>query len=110
RGAIVDRNGVELAVSQPADDIAATPYLVRDPVSAAQRIAPLLGTDPNTIALRLAKRSSGFVYLARQVPIIAATAVRHLKIPGLTFISSSTRTYPASWLASQVLRSVGIDG
>jgi cell division protein FtsI (penicillin-binding protein 3) len=110
RGAILDRNGVGLAVSEPAADIAATPYLVRDPVSAAQRIAPLLGADPNTIALDLAKRSTGFVYLARQVPIIAATAVRRLKIPGLTFISTSARTYPASWLASQLLGSVGIDG
>jgi cell division protein FtsI (penicillin-binding protein 3) len=110
RGAIADRNGVELAVSEPAEDIAATPYLVHDPVSAAQRIAPLIAADPNTIAIDLAKRSTGFVYLSRHVSVNAADAVRRLKIGGLTFIPTSTRTYPWSWLASQVLGSVGIDG
>ena len=110
RGTIVDRNGVELAVSEPADDIAATPYLVRDPVSAAQRIAPLIGATPDTVAISLARRSTGFVYLARHVSVSVAAAVRRLKIGGLTFISTSMRTYPSSWLASQVLGSVGIDG
>ena len=32
RGAITDRNGIELAVSQPATTVAATPYLVKDPL------------------------------------------------------------------------------
>ena len=31
RGAITDRNGVDLAVSEPAQDISATPYLVSGP-------------------------------------------------------------------------------
>lgn len=109
RGAILDRNGIGLAVSEPADDIAATPYLVHDPVGAAQRIAPLIGLDANTVAARLARRS-GFVYLARRVPVSTADAVRALRIGGLTFIPNSLRTYPSSWLASQVLGAVGIDG
>ena len=48
RGAISDRNGVDLAVSEPAQDISATPYLVKNPLQTAQKIAPLLGTrvDP----------------------------------------------------------------
>ncbi len=43
RGLITDRNGVDLAVSEPAQDISATPYLLTDPLGAAQRLAPLLG-------------------------------------------------------------------
>ena len=42
RGAISDRNGVELAVSQPAADVAATPYLVKHPARVAAQLAPLL--------------------------------------------------------------------
>ena len=42
RGAILDRNGVALAVSDPADDVSATPYLVKDPVRTAERLAPIL--------------------------------------------------------------------
>ena len=34
RGAITDRNGVYLAVSEPAEDISATPYLLTDPLGA----------------------------------------------------------------------------
>ena len=36
RGTITDRKGVELAVSEPADDIAVTPYLIKDPAGAAR--------------------------------------------------------------------------
>ena len=36
RGAIVDRRGVELAVTEPADDVSATPYLIKDPAAAAR--------------------------------------------------------------------------
>ena len=43
RGTITDRNGVDLAVSEPAQDISADPYLVTDPLGAARRLAPLLG-------------------------------------------------------------------
>ena len=31
RGTIADRNGIELAVSESAADVSATPYLIRDP-------------------------------------------------------------------------------
>ena len=34
RGTITDRNGVDLAVSEPAQEISATPYLVKDPLAA----------------------------------------------------------------------------
>ncbi len=43
RGTITDRNGVDLAVSEPAQDISATPYLLTDPLGASQQLAPLLG-------------------------------------------------------------------
>ena len=50
RGAITDRTGTELAVSQPAMTIAATPYLIKDPArvaAAARRPArQARGRDP----------------------------------------------------------------
>ena len=42
RGAIIDRNGIELAVSEPAEDVAVTPYLVKQPIAVARQLAPLL--------------------------------------------------------------------
>src|SRR5271167_1923067 len=55
RGAITDRNGVYLAVSEPADDVAATPYLIKDPVSAAQQLAPLLGVSTESVLAKITR-------------------------------------------------------
>ncbi|MFP5364132.1 MAG: peptidoglycan D,D-transpeptidase FtsI family protein [Thermoleophilia bacterium] len=109
RGAIVDRNGVELAVSEPADDIAVTPYLVKSPLKVARRIAPLLGTSRVKVLDKLSAQS-GFVYLARNMAQTDSAKIKKLKIAGLQFIPSSRREYPRKWLASQVLGWVGTDG
>ena len=110
RGAISDRNGVRLAVSEPADDVSATPYLVRDPATTASRLAPLLGVDAPTLAMRLGKRSRGFAYLARQVPADRAQQIARLHLAGITETPTTRRLYPSNWLASQVVGTVGIDG
>ncbi len=109
RGTIYDRTGLDLAVSVPADDISATPYLVRDPVAVAGLLAPLLGTTSPVLAAKL-DRASGFVYLARQLPDAQARAVARLGLPGIAVTPAGRRSYPNDALASQVLGTVGIDG
>ena len=110
RGTIVDRHGTELAVSEPADDVSATPYLVKDPLRTASRLAPLLGTTPEALVKKLARRDTGFAYLAREVPADQAEAVRRLNLPGIALTPGYSRFYPRQFLASQVLGSVGTDG
>jgi cell division protein FtsI (penicillin-binding protein 3) len=110
RGAIVDRNGVALAVSEPADDVSATPYLIKDPVATAEKIAPILGLPQDDLLKKLARKDTGFVYLARQVPASRSDRVQKLGIAGLQFDPGNHRVYPHDWLASQVLGSVGTDG
>jgi cell division protein FtsI (penicillin-binding protein 3) len=110
RGAILDRNGVPLAVSEPGDDISATPYLVKNPTSAASRISAILGIPESTLESDLTKRNTGFVYLERQVPDAKAQAVSRLRIPGITLTPVAIRDYPDDDLAAQVLGTVGIDG
>jgi cell division protein FtsI (penicillin-binding protein 3) len=110
RGSIIDRNGVALAVSEPADDISATPYLVKDPVRTAAKIAPILGLPEDELVKKLARRDTGFVYLARQVPAAKSDKVEALKLAGLQFDAGNHRVYPHGWLASQVLGSVGTEG
>ena len=109
RGAIVDRNGNELAISQAADDIAADPMLIKNPVQAAEQLAPILGKSQMTLLTKLSERSRGFVYLARLVPSDRVAEIERLHIPGLTMIPKIRRVYPRSWAASQVLGSVGVD-
>jgi cell division protein FtsI (penicillin-binding protein 3) len=110
RGAILDRNGVPLAVSEPGDDISATPYLVKDPLTAASRISAILGIPESTLERDLIKPHSGFVYLQRRVPDATAQRVAALRIPGVTLTPVALRDYPDATLAAQVLGTVGVDG
>jgi cell division protein FtsI (penicillin-binding protein 3) len=109
RGAIMDRSGTELAVSQPAVTIAATPYLVKDAASAAARLAPLLGKREDELIKQLARRDTGFVYLARKVPPTRARRVQRLGLEGLEYIPEFKRLYPRDWMASQLLGVTGTD-
>src|SRR3954451_22646039 len=106
RGTIVDRHGVELAVSEPAADVSATPYLVKDPVAAARKLAPLLGLTEDDVVRALARRDTGFVYLARKLRADRAQQVADLKIAGIAETQTTSRAYPRDWLASQVLGTV----
>jgi cell division protein FtsI/penicillin-binding protein 2 len=110
RGTITDRHGVELAVSEAADDISANPHFVKDPVKAAGRIAPILGVAEADLLKKLSDRSRGFVYLGRRVPADKADAIAKLHIAGIDMTPGQRRTYPRDYLASQVLGSVNLDG
>lgn len=104
RGTITDRNGAVLAVSEPASDVSATPYLVRRPLQAAAKLAPLLGMAEADVLGKLSEQS-GFVYLARRLPAGRASKIAALRIDGITLTPSSRRTYPRDWLAAQVIGS-----
>ncbi len=107
RGMITDRNGVELAISESADDVVADPYLIKNPVSAAQRIAPLLGKPMLAVVTDLGKPHTGFVYLTHLLPAAQAQAILKLNIAGISLVPETTRTYPRSDAAAQVLGTVG---
>ncbi|HEY2140660.1 MAG TPA: penicillin-binding protein 2 [Solirubrobacteraceae bacterium] len=109
RGTITDRNGVDLAVSEPAQDVSADPYLIRDPLGSAQRLAPLLGQPQARVLTKLSRRA-GFVYLARALPARQAQAVMALKLPGISGVPVMRRVYPRGTLAAQVLGVVGTEG
>ena len=109
RGRILDRKGRELAVSEDAADVIATPYQVQDPARAARRLAPLLHVPEAQILRSLADRSSGFAYLARQVDLTTADRIRKLKLAGIGTVPSSRRIYPEGKLAAQVIGTVGVD-
>ncbi len=109
RGTIMDRNGVELAISETADDVAADPHLIKHPQAVAGELAPLIATPTSAILTSLTKRHSGFVYLAHLVPGDRAAAITKLGIDGITLIPKVKRVYPRSWAASQVLGAVGWD-
>jgi cell division protein FtsI (penicillin-binding protein 3) len=107
RGTITDRNGVELAISESADDIVADPYLIKQPQAVAQKLTPLLGKPLSAVLEGLTKPHSGFVYLAHLLPGDRAQAIQNMHLDGITLVPEVTRVYPQSWAASQVLGGVG---
>lgn len=109
RGEILDRSGERLALSMPARDVYADPRYVADPWTSARALAPLLDEEPETLVGAL-RTDTTFVYLARQVELDVAERIRELDLPGIGFLESSARSYPAGPLASQVLGFVGVDG
>jgi cell division protein FtsI/penicillin-binding protein 2 len=109
RGRILDRNDKELAVSEDAASVFATPYQVKDPADTAVRIAPILGLPPLEVQRKLSNHSSGFEYLARKVDISKAERIKRMKIHGLGLLPDSHRVYPQGELAAQVIGAVGID-
>lgn len=109
RGTITDRNGVDLAVSEPAQEISADPYLISEPLQDAHELAPLLGETQAEVLAKLSQRS-GFVYLSRALPARRARAVMALRLEGITGTPTMRRVYPRGALASQVLGFVGTEG
>jgi cell division protein FtsI/penicillin-binding protein 2 len=107
RGAITDRNGVDLAVSEAADDVVADPYLIKNPQAVAQQLAPLLGKPSTSVLQGVTRSHTGFVYLAHLLPAQQAAAITGLHIAGISLVPETKRDYPRVWAASQVLGSVG---
>jgi cell division protein FtsI (penicillin-binding protein 3) len=110
RGSILDRRGRELAVSEDAVDVVATPYQVKDPDRTAQQLGKILHMSAGDVLGALASGSPGFAYIARNVDLSAAGRLRKLDLPGITTLPDSRRTYPEGKLAAQVIGTVGTDG
>jgi len=108
RGRVLDRRGDELAASEDAATVYATPYQVKDPPRTATALAPLLEESESEILESLTE-TSGFSYVARRVDLQTATKIEKLKLPGIGQLPDSRRIYPQGELAAQVIGAVGID-
>ncbi len=108
RGRILDRRGRELAVSEDAASIYATPYQVKRPRQTAEKLASLLDISRSDV-LHALDENSGFAYIARKVDLKTADEIAALKLPGIGQLPDSRRTYPQGELAAQVVGAVGVD-
>ncbi|MEI7439796.1 MAG: hypothetical protein WCK20_09020, partial [Thermoleophilia bacterium] len=68
RGAILDRDGYRLALTEQASTIGATTSLITDPARVVAAIAEASGESPDVIMKRLETKGPAHVDLARQVP------------------------------------------
>lgn len=106
RGDLLDRRGNKLAASEDAATIYATPYQVKNPPQAAERLAPILD-QPKGEVLEALTAESGFSYVAQKVDLATAQKVERLEIEGIDQEPASRRTYPQGEMAGQVIGAVG---
>jgi cell division protein FtsI (penicillin-binding protein 3) len=108
RGTIYDRNGVELAMSKPAQSVFVDPALIDDPFLAASAVAPVLGLEVRDVEQKM--RSEGrFAYLARKVTDDQATQIAALGLKGVALVEESSRYHPSGDMARSVLGGVDVD-
>jgi cell division protein FtsI (penicillin-binding protein 3) len=106
RGNLLDRRGNELAASEDAATIYATPYQIKDPPRVADKVASILELKKGEV-LEALTANSGFSYVAHKVSLEQAARIERLKVEGLGALPDSRRTYPQGEMAGQVIGAVG---
>jgi len=109
RGKILDRNGVELALSLIEKTVYANPKLVLSPESEARALSEIIETDYNELLVKLEDRDLGFVYLKRQVGAETADLISQLNLPGIFIQNENKRYYPQQDLAASIVGFTGLD-
>lgn len=109
RGAILDRQGRDLALSEPRYQVIADPYQIADPAAEAAQLAVVLHLPAAGLVSQL-QRPTGFVELAAAVTLPTANAVTALHLAGITTAMFPERFYPAGPLARPVLGSLDAAG
>lgn len=115
RGSIVDRNGIELAVSVPVQTVWADPKVVIQSNGLSlnkrwQALADVLGQNVDKLKARIGTDASRrFVYIERQVSPSMADYVAELKIPGIYLRKESKRFYPAGEISSHLIGFTNVD-
>ena len=109
RGRILDRNGLELAISVPQLTVWADPSQVDDPAAAAAALAPVLEMNQGWL-LELLSEPDQHAYLARTVSDDVAQQVAALNLDGVYLLEESARFNPAGErLGQAVVGAVDVD-
>ena len=109
RGTIVDRNGVELAVSEDSVTVFAHPFLIEDPAKVAARLSPLIGRSEDELLKKLSDKTTTFIYLRRKMDASLGEQIKELGLEGVGTVNEPKRVYPQGYMASQLLGFVGTD-
>ena len=108
RGAIVDRNGVDLALSLPLPSLVANPQAVEDPRQVARLLASVLDEDIDFLERRLSGDGQ-FAYLGRHLDPAVAAAAMDFDLPGVRIMEERARVRPGERSALGVLGRTNID-
>lgn len=110
RGVIYDVNFKPQTLNLPADSLYASPNMMteRDKEAAILQLSNVLNFSKDYLRERLYRKKS-FIWLARKISPEQAQVIKKLKIKSLGFLRESKRSYPNTYLASQIIGFAGID-
>ncbi|MDO8662051.1 MAG: penicillin-binding transpeptidase domain-containing protein [Candidatus Omnitrophota bacterium] len=110
RGVIYDTNFKPQTLNLPADSLYASPNNIKDndKERIIRSLSSILNFNPDYLRDRLNRKKS-FVWIARKITPEQAQAVKKLNIKGLGFLRESKRSYPNTYLASQIIGFAGLD-
>ncbi|HBT20117.1 MAG TPA: stage V sporulation protein D [Peptococcaceae bacterium] len=112
RGAILDRNHRELAVSVSSDSVVAFPPQIKRTGKAeqiAEQVAEILEMDKEEVLKKITQNSS-CVWIRRKIDDFEKSRkIKELDLDGIEVVEESRRFYPNGSLACHVLGFVGID-
>jgi cell division protein FtsI (penicillin-binding protein 3) len=109
RPALLDRNGLELAVDIRVPSLFAEPRRIIDVDEAVEALSRVLADVDRTWLRNRLTGDKGFVWVKRELTPSIQERILALGIPGLDFVTESKRFYPAGAQASHVLGAVNID-
>lgn len=113
RGAVLDRNGQDLAVSVPRSTVVADPTQVSNVPAEATLLAGVLDVDRSKLE-KLLRTRSRFVYLQRLVSDEVAKRIEQLsddgRLDGIDLITEYERVHPNGDTAGAVVGTTDIDG
>jgi len=111
RGAIyfTDENGSALpaAVNQQSPVIYAVPSAIKNPATAAAKVAPIVGISEAKLAKIFSKPNDSYELLVKKADQAMADKITALNITGVVADHEPERFYPLGAVASQVLGYVG---
>ncbi|WCL49320.1 penicillin-binding protein [Leptospira sp. GIMC2001] len=108
RGMIVDRRGIELALSTEASTIGINPSNVYDIPFTAKYLSEPLEIPTNKLEAILKEKSSYFL-LKREIDKDLGKKIANLSLPGVRIEKEFKRIYPQGALASNLIGFTGLD-
>jgi cell division protein FtsI (penicillin-binding protein 3) len=110
RGTVYDRNFKPQAVNLPCDSVFASPAGMKESEKedAVDRLSAVLKFDCDSLRAKFS-RHKPFVWIARKISQEQTDELKKSSLKGVGFVKESKRSYPNSYLASQIIGFAGLD-
>ncbi len=110
RWRILDRRRLSLAESVQVQSCYVDPTMLGNKPKTADILAQTFDLNSHDLLKKIRETKGSFLWIKRDVPLLAVNALKAKKILGVGFKSESRRHYPLGPLASHAMGLVGFDG